>query len=311
MKLVGYNIQYSRGRDGCYDLARVACAVDGADIIALQEVERFWPRTGMADQPAELAAVLPGYYWVYGPGFDMDASTVRGGVVENRRRQFGNMLLARWPIVSSRFYALPKMRTTDHFNMDMPALEGVIATESGPLRVWSIHLSSISSRERLLQIDYLRDLHARVPAGGGAWTGAPDIRGDESWSCGAPEPPMPADAIWIGDFNAQPTSAEYDAIVGRADPLYGRPVYHGDFVDAWVAAAMPRRKASPTRTTGGLATCGSITVSSARRSRNESGARGSTATPTARTTSRCGPSSSHRPPLEAQFASESSTTNVC
>ncbi len=60
MKLVGYNIQYSRGRDGRYDLARVASAVDGADIIALQEVERFWPRTGMADQSAELAALLPG-----------------------------------------------------------------------------------------------------------------------------------------------------------------------------------------------------------------------------------------------------------
>ncbi len=164
MKLVGYNIQYSRGRDGRYDLARVACAVDGADIIALQEVERFWPRSGMADQPAELSALLPGYYWVYGPGFDMDASTARGGVVENRRRQFGNMLLARWPIVSSRLNVLPKMRTTDHFNMDMSALKGVIATESGPLRVWSIHLSSISSRERLLQIDYPRDLHVRAPA---------------------------------------------------------------------------------------------------------------------------------------------------
>ena len=47
------------------------------------------------------------------------------------------------------------MRTTDHFNMDMPALEGVVATESGPLRVWSIHLSSISSRERLLQIEVI------------------------------------------------------------------------------------------------------------------------------------------------------------
>ncbi len=215
MKLVGYNIQYSRGRDGRYDLARVACAVDGADIIALQEVERFWPRTCMADQSAELSALLPDYYWVYGPSFDMDASTAQDGVVENRRRQFGNMLLARWPIVSSRLNVLPKMRTTDHFNMDMPALEAVVATESGPLRVWSIHLSSISSRERLLQIDYLRDLHARVPAGGGAWTGAPDIRGDESWSCGALEPPMPADAIWIGDFNAQPQRRH--VIAGRVE----------------------------------------------------------------------------------------------
>ena len=242
MKLVSYNIQYSRGRDGRYDLARIAAAIDGADIVALQEVERFWPRTGMTDQPAELSALLPGYYWIYGPGFDMDASTTEGGVVENRRRQSGNMLLARWPIVSSRFYVLPKIRSTDHFNMDMPALEGVIATEAGPLRVWSIHLSSISSRERLLQIDYLRGLHERASAAGGAWTGAPGIRGDDSWSCGAPAPPMPVDAIWMGDFNLQPGSDEYDAIVGRSDPLHGRVVYDGDFVDAWAAAGHAERE---------------------------------------------------------------------
>ncbi len=242
MKLVTYNIQYSRGRDGRCDLARIAAAIDGADIIALQEVERFWPRTGMTDQPAELSALLPGYYWIYGPGFDMDASTAEGGAVENRRRQFGNMLLARWPIASSRLYVLPKILSTDHFNMDMPALEGVIATEAGPLRVWSIHLSSISSRERLLQIDYLRGLHERVTTGGGAWTGAPGIGGDDSWSCGAPPPPMPVEAIWMGDFNLQPGSDEYDAIVGRSDPLHGRVVYDGDFVDAWAAAGHAERE---------------------------------------------------------------------
>ncbi len=236
MKLVSYNIQHSRGRDGRYDLARIVRAIDGADIIALQEVERFWPRSGMADQPAELAALLPGYYWVYGPGFDMDASTAEGGVVENRRRQFGNMLLSRWPIVSSRLTVLPKMRSLSHFNMDMPALEGVVATDSGPLRVWSIHLSSVSSRERMMQIECLLGLHVHAPAGGGAWTGAREIRGDDSWSCGAPEPPMPAEAIWMGDFNSQPGSDEYDAIVGRPDPLYGRIINNGDFVDTWVAA---------------------------------------------------------------------------
>ena len=236
MKLVSYNIQHSRGRDERYDLARIAGAIDGADIIALQEVERFWPRTGMTDQPAELSAMLPGYYWVYGPGFDMDASTAEGGIVENRRRQFGNMLLTRWPIVSSRLYVLPKLRSVDHFNMDMPALEGVVETEAGPLRVWSIHLSSVSGRERLLQIEYLRELHGCATAGGGAWTGPPEIRGDNAWSCGAPPPPMPADAIWMGDFNMQPGSEEYDAIAGRPDPLNGRVIYDGDFVDAWVAA---------------------------------------------------------------------------
>ena len=85
MRLVTYNIQYSKGKDGRYDLGRIVDALDGADVIALQEVERNWPRTGMADQAAELAALLPAYYWVYGPGFDMDASVVSSdGAVPSR-----------------------------------------------------------------------------------------------------------------------------------------------------------------------------------------------------------------------------------
>ena len=38
MKLVTYNIQYSLGKDGNYELERIVEAVHGADIIALQEV---------------------------------------------------------------------------------------------------------------------------------------------------------------------------------------------------------------------------------------------------------------------------------
>ncbi len=36
MNLVTYNTQYSLGKDGRLDLARIADAVRGADIIALQ-----------------------------------------------------------------------------------------------------------------------------------------------------------------------------------------------------------------------------------------------------------------------------------
>ena len=58
MKLVSYNIQYGRGRDGVFDLPRIADAVAGADVIALQEVERYWQRSGMVDQAGELAGLL-------------------------------------------------------------------------------------------------------------------------------------------------------------------------------------------------------------------------------------------------------------
>ena len=237
MKLVSYNIHYSMGRDGRYDLERIAEALQGADVIALQEVERNWPRTGMADQAADLSALLPAYYWVYGPGFDMDASEVSSdGIVTNRRRQFGNMILARWPLIWSRIYSLPRLKTVDRYSQNMSALEGVIDAPGAALRVWSVHLSSISSRERMVQIDYLLGLHDRAAASGGAWTGTSNIRGDGSWSFGAPPPPMPHEAIWMGDFNAEPDGPEYDVIVGPKDLVNGRVRYADRFADAWVCA---------------------------------------------------------------------------
>ncbi len=49
MRIVTYNIQFGLGKDGRFDLERVADEVDGADIIALQEVERYWQRCGNID----------------------------------------------------------------------------------------------------------------------------------------------------------------------------------------------------------------------------------------------------------------------
>ena len=56
MKLVTYNIQYGLGRDNRFDLARIAREIEDADIIALQEVERHWQRSGRVDAPAVLAS---------------------------------------------------------------------------------------------------------------------------------------------------------------------------------------------------------------------------------------------------------------
>jgi len=61
MKLVSYNIQYGKGKDGRFDLGRIAAVLQDADVIALQEVERHWPRSGDQDQPAEIARLLVDY----------------------------------------------------------------------------------------------------------------------------------------------------------------------------------------------------------------------------------------------------------
>ena len=106
MRFVTYNVGYGMSRNGGGNLDRIAEAVDGADVIALQEVERFWPRSGMVDQPRQLGKRLPGYWWVFGPNIDLHSSETFPGEEADRRRQFGNMLLARRPILASRNIAL-------------------------------------------------------------------------------------------------------------------------------------------------------------------------------------------------------------
>jgi endonuclease/exonuclease/phosphatase family metal-dependent hydrolase len=236
VKIVTYNIQYGLGRDGRYDLARIAAEVADADIVALQEVDRHWQRSGCVDSPAVLASHLPEHHWVYGANLDMDASgRDAAGRLVNRRRQFGTMILARVPIVSSRNHLLPKYATLAQHSIQQGALEAVIVSEATvPVRVYSVHLSHLSTATRLPQVEALLDIHARAPGEGGAWCGG-HPEPDAGWTEGA-MPPMPADAILLGDFNVDFSAPEYDRIVGPLSPRYGRLNRATGFVDAWVAA---------------------------------------------------------------------------
>jgi endonuclease/exonuclease/phosphatase family metal-dependent hydrolase len=231
MKFASYNIQYGLGKDGRFDLARIAAAVADADVIALQEVERFWPRSGNIDQVAELAALLPDFYWVYGPGYDMDADTGRPGGL---RRQFGNMLLARTPIRTARNHLLPKYGAVGQFCLQRSAIEGTIDTpKSGALRVHSLHLSHIGDGDRAAQVEKLLDLHKNSPAEGGAWCGA---HRDPAWTQGKAAPPMPQQALFMGDFNITTASPLYDRLVGPVSREFGRVAALSGLVDAYVAA---------------------------------------------------------------------------
>lgn len=236
MRFLGFNIQYGFGSDGRYDLPRVADVLRDADVICLQEVERNWTRSGMDDQPALLSAMLPGHYWVYGPAFDMDASTVEAGRIVNRRRQFGTMILSRLPIVWSRLWPLPKRRMVDPLNTQNAALEAMIRTPAGPVRVLSVHLAHVGVEERLEEIDFLLSLHARAPLEGGPWSGTDDEPA-RNWTEGEPEPENPTSAIWMGDFNCEPFSAEYTCICG-ATPYHPGARYSAGFVDAVAAAGL-------------------------------------------------------------------------
>ena len=244
VKIITYNIRYGLGLDRRYDLDRIADTVGDADIIGLQEVERFWKRSGMIDQPDILGRRLKEFYWVYYPAFDVDAGERQeNGTVLNRRRQFGPMLLSRWPILWSRGILLPKFNTVNSMNMDTGAIECVVDVPSGPLRVYNTHLSAVKSpKERLMQIDRLLEIHRNAKDSGAAWSGdgryVDPVEAENylqmDWSNGEPLPPMPADTVLMGDFNMIPESPEYLRIVGEALPVSGRSAHLDSFVDSWL-----------------------------------------------------------------------------
>jgi endonuclease/exonuclease/phosphatase family metal-dependent hydrolase len=213
MKIVSYNIHYAIGKDDRYDLERIAAAVADADIIALQEVERHYDTPQSPSQPEDIAALLAEYYWVYDASFDIDCSERQAdGHIVNRRRQHGQMLLSRWPIIAKRYFALPRIYIDNEFNMQMGVLEGIVDTPLGALRIYNVHFGSVSSEERQRQAERVLELVREAPAQGGAWSGPNGEFSERDWCVGNPEPPMPATAIVLGDFNMKPDSYEYQML---------------------------------------------------------------------------------------------------
>lgn len=234
MSFATYNIQYGLGQDNQTDLQRIADAVGDCDVICLQEVERFWQRSGYRDQVAELAAMLPKYYWVYGANLDVDASYLDdGGRVVNRRRQFGNMILSRHPILSSRNMPLPKRALVQQHSIQQGLLEAVIDLPQGPVRFYTTHLSHLCSATRLPQVQAILAFISSAPSEGGAWCGGhPDP--SAGWTEGT-APPMPQAAVLAGDMNFDYKSEEYETICGPFSEKHGRLTSPDGWLDAYQA----------------------------------------------------------------------------
>lgn len=216
MKCVTYNIQYGIGLDGRYGIARIADAVRGADLIALQEVTRNNPKNDGRDMVAEIRAELPDYFAVYGPNFEADlGSRLKNGRAEEVFLQFGNMVLSKTPIRASRNFLLPRSRSYDKLNLQRGALEALVETPLGFVRFYSTHLDHRSPDERLAQLRFLKQRVLNYPLEGGALTGTAEM--------GFPEPPHTDAFVLMGDFNMLPGSPEYHEIAGRPDHEFGAP----------------------------------------------------------------------------------------
>ncbi|RWM08575.1 MAG: EEP domain-containing protein [Mesorhizobium sp.] len=217
MKIVTYNIQYGIGLDGKYDVGRIADAVRGADVIALQEVTRNNPRNGGRDMVAEICEALPEYFAAYGSNFEVNiGSRLENGRAISTSFQLGNMVLSTTPIHLSRNLLLPRSRSLETMNFQRGALEALVETPLGFIRFYSTHLDHRSPVERQGQIRFLRQRLLNYALEGGGLSGIPEI--------GLPDLPYPEAFVVMGDFNMLPGSSEYVELAGRPDHEFGMPL---------------------------------------------------------------------------------------
>jgi endonuclease/exonuclease/phosphatase family metal-dependent hydrolase len=206
MKLLSWNIQWGRGMDGQVDLARILRTIrrlGDFDLVCLQEVAVNFPGLPGShgeDQVGELCAGLPGYTAIYGAATDVPDG--HGG-----RSQFGNAIFSRVPVGQVWRHLLPWQAELDTPSMQRVLVEAVVTTDVGPLRVMTTHLEYYSRRQREVQIDAIRRLHAEACAMSARSPLAEEVGGSFEVF------PRPAEALLCGDMNFPATVPERSQIL--------------------------------------------------------------------------------------------------
>lgn len=150
LTVVSYNIHHGVGEDGVLDLGRIADVIadSGADVAALQEVDRHWSgRSNWADQPAVLGDLLD-MHVAYGANLDRDPPAPG-----EPRRQYGTAILSRYPIVSSQNTLLPNLGGEQR-----GLLEARVNVAGRHVQVASTHLQHDDATERAAQTEAIVDL---------------------------------------------------------------------------------------------------------------------------------------------------------
>ncbi|HZH53453.1 MAG TPA: endonuclease/exonuclease/phosphatase family protein [Microvirga sp.] len=217
MQLVTWNIQWGLGCDGRIDLGRIASTARSlcdADVYCFQEVSYGFPtQDGGADQPAILASLLPDHRPIFRPAVEVtDAS--------GAAQVFGNMILSRLPVLQVTNHMLP-WPADEVRSMQRQALEAVIATSFGPVRVTTCHLEYHSVAQRAAQVERMRQLHEEA-------TQRSRLAFRDTSSGPYRTLPAPVGTIICGDFNLEPSDPLYDEM---RKPFQSAPA----FLDAWTA----------------------------------------------------------------------------
>lgn len=223
MKLLQWNVQWCRGMDGSVDaarIARVAKELADPDVACFQEVAINFADlagSGGEDQVALLRREFPAYAAVFAAAVDVPAGN-------GARRQFGNLLLSRYPLLQCFRHALPWPPDPGKPSMPRIAIEAVVQAPFGLVRVLTTHLEYYSPVQRAAQVQRLRDLHAEACAHSRA-------QASDRYQSGPFKPyERPARAILTADFNMKTDDPAYALLQAPFDD--GSP----RLVDAWTHA---------------------------------------------------------------------------
>lgn len=230
MRVITFNIRYGKGTDGVYDFSRIIDAVKGYDLIALQEVDRHWDRSNNDDQVALLCRAFSNYHLAWSPSVDI-LKLPHTLDSFNSRRQFGNLLLSRYPILTIRHHSFPSYRAAKQLSIHRGMIEAVADIAGRTVRIYVAHLSyplpgcRHGHVSRFLEI--FRDAEREGPPIAGEHS-------DASWTAEPCPSYVPRSSIVLGDFNLDPSSEDYPLIVGDRHSRHGRMTpFVGGLVDAW------------------------------------------------------------------------------
>ncbi len=212
-----YNIRHGQGNQedaeaaaSCaVDLERAATVIRAAnpDIVALQEIDRFWTRSGAVDQPAALAETLD-MAPCFGPNLHHGPDEHGGDCHE-----YGTLILSRYPVLSCENTFLPTPAGWEQRGL----LEARVEVEGiGEVAILNAHLQA--GREDAEE-EAVRQRKEQVE------TIAGRIR----------EIDVPL--VLMGDFNANPEDPELQALITTGTGLQDAWAVGSDGTDGLTSPA--------------------------------------------------------------------------
>lgn len=122
LRVVTFNVRYAERTDLAIELLQTSPELRGADVLMLQEMNE--------DAVAETAAAL-GMNYVYYPAVLHPVP----------KKNFGNAILSRWPIVDDEKVILPSRSVSR--NSQRAAVAATLLVGNERVRVYAVHLSTV------------------------------------------------------------------------------------------------------------------------------------------------------------------------